>query len=189
MDNRSMNTGNKIGTRRSVHVHAPPGGRSSLQLGHEEAAPVVWDEVPARGEDYIAQRTQHARMSCPFGVNQGVQHKNRAAIQAAADDRLRAAPFVTDSHRGEDASHLSSQRQHFRGQRGQDNATPWGTSADLKKAPATPSRRGGGYGESGRRPDTAGLLTWEEAEVRGRPSSSAGSRYAPGRGALQHSCW
>lgn len=193
-----MNVGNKIGNRRSVHVAAPPGGRCSVQLGHEEAPPVVWDDVPVSGKDYISRRTEHVRSSCPFGVNQGVQHKNRAAIQAAADDRLKAAPFVNDTHTEKDAwdhqrEQHASQRQHYH--RGGSGATPFGTNADMKAPPATPSRRAGGYGGyggdyNGRRPDTAGILTWDEPEAPSRPGSSVGrQRFPPGRGALQGSAW
>eukprot|EP00929_Paragymnodinium_shiwhaense_P075538 TRINITY_DN38618_c0_g1_i1.p2 TRINITY_DN38618_c0_g1~~TRINITY_DN38618_c0_g1_i1.p2 ORF type:complete len:228 (+),score=55.98 TRINITY_DN38618_c0_g1_i1:81-764(+) len=218
VESRSMNVGNKIGSRRSVTVNAPPGGRCSVQLGHEEAAPVVWDDAPpATGQDYISKRTEHARSSYPFGVSQGAQHKNRAAVQAAADDRLRAAPFVTDSHRAQDCQQEAapSQRQHYyRGQQQSASSTPWGTSADMKAPPATPSRRTGGYNDTGRRPDTAGILTWqeeqadrgsrrsrpdtagsilswEEEQAPNRPSSSAGGRqrYPPGRGVLSSTAW
>lgn len=157
--NESMNVGNKIGTRRSVRVGAPPGGNSSISLGHVEADRVVWEDRPDGRNGYVAHRDEERSNSCPFGVNaHGTQRKNLNGVRAAANERLRDAPFVTDaSETTSSACDFAPGRQHFQHQ-AQRGSAPW-------EAPGTQA----GHGRArvaNPRGDAPGILTWEEPERR-----------------------
>jgi len=169
-DTLSMNVGNKIGTRRSVHVHAPPGGRSSFSFAHDEEPTERMPALPARTHGRSSPRSSPGEnTSSMLSWNEEPRQTPSAAdmqkFQAAKNSRMQLSPFATDAtHDRSWANSSHRQRVDRGGYADQENrATPWATLDDVGKYVPEPTTKGrkaapdSSYSSN----DVRGLLAWE----------------------------
>mmetsp|Transcript_145266 Transcript_145266/g.253531 ORF Transcript_145266/g.253531 Transcript_145266/m.253531 type:complete len:203 (-) Transcript_145266:56-664(-) len=164
-DSSSMNTGNKIGTRRSTRVSEPPGGSSSVIIGGGE---------PQQQRRVVA--APPAAPASPNPINWGqleaAPRSSAAVARAAADDRMKSSPFAMGAPSRFEPKPNESARQR--------PAAPFATGAECENVPQM--SRGGRKAAPPPKQDRAELLAWDTTYQQRPPSQAVQNDRVPAGG-------